>query len=447
MKRLLLLSSVALFLAIFSFAAQAQNAANNYTGSSTGSLLTAGNWSLGHVPTVSEDAIFTATTGIRTLSNGSLTVGSFDVTANTGTFTIRNGTNNTTSTLTLGGPGNLGNSVAPSASDLLTVASGATFTINGTQGTAAVLNLVLAQSGNFDAIGTLNVESVISQSGGSFGLTKTGAGALTLSGANTYSGGTTLSAGTLNINNGGTAATNSALGTGTFTIAGGTISNTSGAAVTLATNNAQIWSGNFSYAGTAGTNNLNFGTGAVTLTGNRQIIVNGTTSTLTVSGSIGDGGNAFSLTKATGGTGTLILGASNTYGGGTIIAAGNLTANADGALGTGNINLTASTVTLTLQNGAVNNYIANTASISIVSGAVANLNFTGASDIVSGITLGGVAQTALGTYGSTTSGAIFQSAFFSGTGTLTLIPEPATYMLFGLGALVCAQQFLRRKKA
>jgi len=117
--------------------ARAQNTTNNYTGTTTGSLLTDSNWSLGHVPTVSEDAVFPlgATTGIRTLSNGSLTVGSFNVLATSGTFTIRNATNNTTSTLTLGGAGNLGNGVSGTASDLLFAAGGSTFTLTGTNAT------------------------------------------------------------------------------------------------------------------------------------------------------------------------------------------------------------------------------------------------------------------------------------------------------------------------
>ena len=66
-----------------------------------------------------------------------------------------------------------------------------------------------------------------------------------LSGNNSFSGGVTLSTGTLDINNAG------ALGTGTFTIdAGTTIDNTSGAAITLSTNNAQIWNGSFTFTGT-----------------------------------------------------------------------------------------------------------------------------------------------------------------------------------------------------
>ena len=80
-----------------------------------------------------------------------------------------------------------------------------------------------------------------------------------------------------------------------------------------------------------------------------------------------------------------------------------------------------------------------------MSGAFANLNYTG-TDVVGGIVLNGVPQLVFGTYGSPASGADFQSADFLGMGTLTLIPEPATYMLLGFGVLVCAQQFRRKKK-
>ena len=93
------------------------------------------------------------------------------------------------------------------------------------------------------------------------GLTKAGIGTWIVTNANTYSGGTTLSAGQLNINNA------TALGTGAFTIAAGSIDNTSGGDITLTNNNTQNWNGNFTYVGSA--NNLNLGTGAVTLGGNR----------------------------------------------------------------------------------------------------------------------------------------------------------------------------------
>src|SRR5208337_1178387 len=102
--------------------------------------------------------------------------------------------------------------------------------------------------------------------------------------------------------------------------------NTSGSAITLSTNNAQTWAGDFTFVGS---NPLNLGTGAVTLGANRQVTVNA--STLTVGGAIG---GAYSLTKA--GAGTLALTASGGYSGGTSINAGTLSF-ANGALGSGNI--------------------------------------------------------------------------------------------------------------
>lgn len=183
------------------------------------------------------------------------------------------------------------------------------------------------------------------------------------------------------------------------------------------------------------------GTGNVFL-GSQKLTVGSNNSSTTFSGVIQDGG---SLSKI--GTGQLSLTNANTFTGGTLISAGTLVAGSDGALGTGNVSLTASGVTLTLQSGATNNYISDNSSISIVTGATANLNFTGTSDIVGGIVLNGVIQTAPGTYGSSVSGATFQSAFFSGTGTLTLVPEPSTSAMIGVGAAVLVGlQRIRRKR-
>ncbi len=152
----------------------------------------------------------------------------------------------------------------------------------------------------------------------SLGLVKLGANELTLSGANTYSGGTILNAGTLGIGNA------TALGAGPLTISGGTsIDNTSGAALTLANNNAQVWNGNFTYLGT---NALNMGTGAVTLGANVTIAVNG--NTLTEGGAIS---GAYGLTFINGGT--IVLSGANTYTGGTVMNVGNLSISADNNLG------------------------------------------------------------------------------------------------------------------
>jgi fibronectin-binding autotransporter adhesin len=188
--------------------------------------------------------------------------------------------------------------------------------------------------------------------------------------------------------------------------------------------------------------------GTVTLNGNVTYNSFSTNpSGSTISGVVsGPGSITFTNNGAAGNTSRL-TNAGNTFSGGTTVSAGTLLATVGGALGTGNISLTASGVTLTLGTGvAAQDFINDSASISIVSGATANLNFTG-TDNVFGITLGGVAQTMFGTYGSAASGAMFQSTDFAGLGTLTLIPEPATYMLFGVGLLLCAQQFRKRRAA
>jgi autotransporter-associated beta strand protein len=190
------------------------------------------------------------------------------------------------------------------------------------------------------------------------------------------------------------------------------------------------------------------GSGKVFL-GARNLTVGSNNMSTTFSGVIQDGGigggTGGSLTKI--GAGTLSLTNSNTYTGGTLINAGTLVAGHDGALGTGNVSLIAAGVVLTLQNGVTNNYIADNATISIVSGATANLNFTGASDLVGGIVLNGFNETTPGTYGSATSGAMFESVFFSGTGTLLLVPEPSTWTMMGLGVAMLAvlMRFRRRR--
>jgi autotransporter-associated beta strand protein len=179
--------------------AQAQNTANDFTGASDGSLLLPGKWSLGVLPGVAHDAVFTATTGIRTLSANNLTVGSFNVTAASGKFSIQSQTSTATaSNLTLGGTGNLGNSVSGTAEDLLYAATGTTFNIRGDNSNGAgVLRVTLGQSGNFNIAGTANISAGIAEGGSHFGFTKTGGGSLTLNGLNSYSGNTIVSSGTL----------------------------------------------------------------------------------------------------------------------------------------------------------------------------------------------------------------------------------------------------------
>jgi autotransporter-associated beta strand protein len=192
------------------------------------------------------------------------------------------------------------------------LSTSSTITVNGTLAFNRSADIV--QGANFSTAAISGTGSVI----------QNGAGNLTLNAANTYAGGTTLNSGTLNINNA------SAIGTGTLTINGGTLNNTSGSAITLSTNNAQNWNGDFAFTGAG---DLNLGSGNVAMNATRTVTANG--GNLTVGGSISGSGG---LTKN--GTGTLVLSGSNTYNGTTTINAGTVSAAAANALvNTGNITL------------------------------------------------------------------------------------------------------------
>jgi len=126
---------------------------------------------------------------------------------------------------------------------------------------------------------------------GGFGITSglvtvDGSGTVTINNSNSYAGATTINAGTLTVNgsltaspvtlNGGTLNVNNpaALGSATITLNGGTLDSTV-AGIVVAANPAQNWNGDFAFAGT---NDLDLGTGAVTLggTGDRTVTVAGT---------------------------------------------------------------------------------------------------------------------------------------------------------------------------
>ena len=251
-----------------------------------------------------------------TLSSGQLNINTATA-IGTGRLNISGGTIDNTS----------GSAVTLTTNNLQTW--GANFTFGGsnalTMGTGAVTlgtGVIVTTNGS-----TLSDAGIIADGGAGYSLTKAGTGTLTLSGVNTFAGGITLSAGQLNINNA------RAVGTGQLSINGGTIDNTSGAAITLTNNNAQVWGGDFTFAGSSG---LNLGTGAVSLGANRTVTVSA--STLTVGGVIS---GAFSLTKA--GAGTLTVSGANTFTGGTNLSVGQLNINNATALGAGTFTITAGT--------------------------------------------------------------------------------------------------------
>ncbi|MFZ9399826.1 MAG: beta strand repeat-containing protein, partial [Opitutales bacterium] len=259
---------------------------------------------------------------------GSLVI-AHDAALGTGTFTIGAGTVLDTGAAAIV---NAGNNVQN---------WNGSFTFTGTNtlnlGTGAV---TLGDNAIVTLGNALTVGGAIGDGAATFGLSKSGAGVLTLNGANTYGGLTSLTTGILILNGDNSGAAGgvtvsagttlrlghaNALGSGTFTLNGGTFDNTSGGALTLGGNGPQAWNAGFTFTGT---HSLVTGSGAVSLGASTQVTV--TAGNLTVNGVIDDGLNTFNLDKA--GAGTLTLGAANTYSGATTLNQGALVFAADQAL-------------------------------------------------------------------------------------------------------------------
>jgi autotransporter-associated beta strand protein len=139
-----------------------------------------------------------------------------------------------------------------------------------------------------------------------------------------------------------------------------------------------------------------------------------------------NGGNS-SLVKS--GTGTLVLGGTNTYSGGTIVSNGTLVVPNDGALGSGNVTVAAGVLELT--GGVTNDYINPAGALIFNPGAdPVDLNFTGPPNRISNLSFdGGITFQATGSWGSSSSGAEnVDNTHFSGTGTV-LVTTPSSLTL------------------
>jgi autotransporter-associated beta strand protein len=291
------------------------SADGNFTIASSVALGSNQDWDVNTSKTLTASGTVSGAYKISKKSTGTLTL--------SGTNTFTGGVDHDAGTLNVNSAAALGTTAGT-----LTVASGTI--IDNTSGGAITTSNYPLSINNFTFTGTndlnlgtgttalaststittsandLEIGGVIS---GAYAMAKSGAGALTLSGANTFTSGITVNAGTLNIDNA------DALGATSGTLAistGGTVDNTSGGLITLS-NYPITLNGSFTFTGS---NNLNMGAGAVLLGG--SLTITATANDLTFGGVVS---GAFDVTSA--GSGNIYFtGESNSFTGQTDIGAG-----------------------------------------------------------------------------------------------------------------------------
>ncbi len=307
-------------------------------GGTNANWSTAGNWIGGVAPTNNGTAaiVLAGTTQLSPYVDVPWSISSLTFSTNGGAFTLSG------NTLTIGGGGiynsNMNSQVISNA-----------ITLGGAQTWNAASNS-LVFTGNITNGGYLLTVSGLSNTlisgaiSGAGGLTKTGAGSVTLMASNSYSGVTTVSAGVMNIQNSGALGS----GAGGTVVAGGAALQLQGGISVTGETLSLIGSG-ISASGalrnTSGSNS--WSGGAITLTGASTFgadagtlyiganIANGTyastftnNGTILLAGALGSGTGAVTKT----GTGTLVIAGANTYTGTTTVSGGTLQFGAGGNL-------------------------------------------------------------------------------------------------------------------
>ncbi|TXI87799.1 MAG: PEP-CTERM sorting domain-containing protein [Cupriavidus sp.] len=187
--------------------------------------------------------------------------------------------------------------------------------------------LTLQTSSGTPTITVDNTSATISAVlGGTQGLAKAGAGALTLSGNNTFTGTVTVNAGTMTLN-GTNAMTGIIVNAGTLTL-GNNTSNASLSSVVVNGGTLDVWSTN-----AIGSNNINLASASSVLNASSTSGGN----IVTISGNITGSGKINKTSNAS----TLVLNGDNTYSGGTTLTDGVLVIGSglNNGLGTGTLKL------------------------------------------------------------------------------------------------------------
>jgi autotransporter-associated beta strand protein len=294
-----------------------------------------------HTLTVSNTAATTFSGGIGQSAAAALTKAGSGVLVLAAPDSYSGGTTLTAGTLQLGDGGALGrgsvtltggtlrgNGSALTIANALTLGAFPAIGGNSNLTFTGPVTLTGNRSLNVTNTGTTSFAGPVGQSGGTWGLTKSGNGTLVLSGKNTFGGGLTLAGGILQVTS------TAALGPGTLGLKGGTFE---GSGSPLTVSNAVALAGS---PAVAGSSSLTF-TGAANLTANTSLSTNGTGTTTFASG-IGQSGGTWKLTKY--GTGLLVLPVADTFGGGLTLAAGTLAIGDPGAAGPGTLVLSGGTL-------------------------------------------------------------------------------------------------------